>query len=431
MFTNTYLPHVGGVARSVAAFTEDLREMENDVLVIAPEYSDSDRQNKNEHNVLRVPAIQNFNGSDFSVRIPIPFFIDYAIDNFKPDIIHSHHPYLLGDAALRAARRRKLPLIFTHHTLYEEYTHYVSSNSDKMKHFTMNLSTEYANTCAGVIAPSLSIARLIKKRGVISRVVEIPTGVDVGFFSEGQREEFRKEFKIPKDAFVIGHLGRLAPEKNLIFLARAISDAMGDLPNARFLVVGKGPSETEIINTFQKEGLRDRLIMAGKQTGNRLRDAYHAMDLFVFASKTETQGIVLIEAMAAGLPVIAIDASGTREVISNSENGILLPSDVSEQSFAETVRDAILDREKMSQWKSATIKTAHKFDRKKCTQKLHQFYQRVIADSRRITRDENGYLNAWENLLDSIQAEWDLISEKVRAVVKTISSNRDEVHPDE
>jgi glycosyltransferase involved in cell wall biosynthesis len=431
MFTNTYLPHVGGVARSVAAFTEDLREMGNDVLVIAPEYSDSDRQSENEHNVIRVPAIQNFNGSDFSVRIPVPFIIDDAIDNFKPDVIHSHHPYLLGDAALRAARRRKLPLIFTHHTLYEEYTHYVSNNSDNMKKFTMNLSTEYANTCTGVIAPSLSIARLIKKRGVISQVVEIPTGVDVGFFSEGQRVEFREEFKIPKDAFVIGHLGRLAPEKNLIFLSRAISDAMGDLPNARFLIVGKGPSETEIIHTFQKEGLRDRLIMAGKQTGNRLRDAYHAMDLFVFASKTETQGIVLIEAMAAGLPVIAIDASGTREVISNSENGILLPSDVSEQLFAETVRDAILDREKMSQWRNATIKTAHKFHRKKCTQKLHQFYQGVIADSTRITRDENGYLNAWENLLDSIQAEWDLISEKVRAVVKTISSNRDKVDPDE
>jgi glycosyltransferase involved in cell wall biosynthesis len=206
---------------------------------------------------------------------------------------------------------------------------------------------------------------------------------------------------------------------------------MGGLPDARFLIVGKGPSETEIIHTFQKEGFGDRLIMAGKQTGNRLRDAYHAMDLFVFASKSETQGLVLIEAMAAGLPVIAIDASGTREVVSNSENGILLPSDVSEPLFAETVRDAILDHEKMSQWRSATIKTAHKFDRKKCAQKLYQFYQMVIANSTIIAKDENGYLNSWENLLDSIQAEWDLISEKVRAVVKTISANRDEVHPDE
>lgn len=431
MFTNTYLPHVGGVAQSVAAFTEDLGEMGNDVLVIAPEYSDSDRQSETGRRVLRVPAIQNFNGSDFSVRIPMPFIIDDAIDNFKPDVIHSHHPYLLGDAALRAARRRGLPLIFTHHTLYEEYTHYVSNNSDTMKHFAMNLSTEYANMCTGVIAPSVSIARLIKKRGVITQITEIPTGVDVGFFSEGHREQFREEFQIPRDAVVIGHLGRLAPEKNLIFLARAISEAMKDIHNSKFLIVGEGPSEKEIIRIFQKQGISDRLIMAGKQTGNNLRDAYHAMDLFVFASKSETQGIVLIEAMAAGLPVIAIDASGTREVISNSENGILLSSDVSEQLFSETVRDTILDHEKISKWRSAAIKTAQKFDRKSCAERLYRFYQTVIADSTRVSEDENGYLNTWENLLESIQVEWDLISEKVRAAAKTIGSHRDEVHLDE
>jgi len=92
MFTNTYLPHVGGVARSVSMFTEDLRQMGNDVLVIAPEYPDSDRRSENGRDILRVPAIQNFNGSDFSVRIPLPFIIDDTIDNFKPDVIHSHHP---------------------------------------------------------------------------------------------------------------------------------------------------------------------------------------------------------------------------------------------------------------------------------------------------------------------------------------------------
>ena len=431
MFTNTYLPHVGGVARSVAIFTEDLRQKGNDVLVIAPEYSASEPQSENEGHVLRVPAIQNFNGSDFSVRIPMPFIIDDTIDNFKPDVIHSHHPYLLGDAALRAARRRGLPLIFTHHTLYEEYTHYVSNNSETMKHFAMHLSTEFANMCTSVIAPSLSIARMIKRRGVMTPVVEIPTGVDVGFFSEGQRGQFRKEFQIPQDAFVIGHLGRLAPEKNLIFLARAISDAMEDLPNSRFLVVGKGPIEKEIVRIFRKKGFEDRLTMAGKQTGSGLRDAYHAMDLFVFASKSETQGMVLIEAMAAGLPVIAIDAPGAREVVSNSENGILLPWNASEQLFSETVRDAIFNSEKLSRWREVALKTALQFDRKKCAEKLFRLYQGVIADSKRFSGKENEYLNTWENLLAGIQTEWDLITEKIKAAAKTVSEHQGEVRLNE
>jgi glycosyltransferase involved in cell wall biosynthesis len=361
----------------------------------------------------------------------VPFVIDDAIDDFEPDVIHSHHPYLLGDAALRAARRRGLPIIFTHHTLYEEYTHYVSENSDAMKDFAMHLSTEYANMCTMVVAPSLSIASLIKGRGVIIPVVDIPTGVDVNFFSEGQGKQFRETFRIPQDAFVIGHLGRLAPEKNLRFLAQAISHAIGDLPNSRFLVVGEGPSKKEIIQIFRKKGLGERLIMAGKQTGTRLSDAYHAMDLFVFASKSETQGMVLTEAMAAGLPVIAVDAPGAREVVSNSKNGILLPWDVSKHVFSETVCDAILDLEKMSRWRAAALKTARQFDRKTCAEKLFRLYQAVIADTKRVGEDENGYLKTWENLLEAIRTEWDLVSGKARAVIKTAGKHQDEVDLDE
>ena len=105
MFTNTYLPHVGGVARSVSFFTEDLRRLGHDVLVVAPEYDDEGGRFEDDEDVLRLPAIQNFNGSDFSVRLPVPFLIDEKVREFEPDIIHSHHPYLLGDAALRMARK--------------------------------------------------------------------------------------------------------------------------------------------------------------------------------------------------------------------------------------------------------------------------------------------------------------------------------------
>jgi 1,2-diacylglycerol 3-alpha-glucosyltransferase len=427
MFTNTYLPHVGGVARSVSIFAQDLKEMGHNVLVIAPEYSDENNRAENDLEVFRVPAIQNFNGSDFSLRIPVPFIIADTLDNFKPHVIHSHHPYLLGDAALRAAGRRKLPLIFTHHTLYEEYTHYVSANSDAMKLFAMNISTEYANMCTSVVAPSWSIARLIKERGVVAPVVEIPTGVDTRFFSKGRGNKFREEFCIPRDAFVIGHLGRLAPEKNLVFLARTISDAMEDLPRSRFLVVGNGPSEEEIIRIFRGKKLGDRLIMAGKLTGDRLRDAYHAMNLFVFASKSETQGMVLTEAMAAGLPVIAIDAAGAREVVSNLKNGILLPGEASEQLFSHTVRDAILAPQKLSRWGKAALQSAAQFDRKKCVEKLFHLYQSVIDDSERYAGGENGYLKTWEKLLAAIRTEWDLVSQKAKAAIKIVGKDQKEV----
>ncbi|MCB2173567.1 glycosyltransferase, partial [archaeon] len=215
MFTNTYLPHVGGVANSVAAFAEDIRQMGHKVLVVAPTFPNVDSDEEDTEEILRVPAIQNFSGSDFSVRIPIPFIIADKIDDFNPDLIHSHHPYIMGDAAMRTAFRLKLPLVFTHHTRYEEYTHYVPADSGAMKRFVINLSTEYANMCSQVIAPSESIAKLIVGRGVTSPVTVIPTGIDIGAFQSGNGSRFRQKKGIGKYVQVIGHVGengRLLPQ---------------------------------------------------------------------------------------------------------------------------------------------------------------------------------------------------------------------------
>jgi len=189
MFTNTYLPHVGGVARSVDFFAKDLRKLGHRVLVVAPTFPTDMGPVEDNDRVLRVPAVQNFNGSDFSVTIPAPFIVSQRIENFKPDILHSHHPFLMGDTALRIARRRDLPLVFTHHTLYERYTHYVPLDSKALQDFVINLSTRYANFCDRVVAPSSSIARLIRRRGVQRPIEEIPTGVDADFFA-GAIEQF-------------------------------------------------------------------------------------------------------------------------------------------------------------------------------------------------------------------------------------------------
>ena len=339
MFTNTYLPHVGGVARSVSAFTEGLRKLGHRVLVVAPVFKGSSRSGETEEGVLRVPAIQNFNGSDFSVRLPLPFLIDDRVKAFNPDIVHSHHPFLLGDAALRTARSYHLPLIFTHHTLYEQYTHYVPFDSKAMKRFVIHLVTEYANLCDAVIAPSRSVARLLRDRGVTQSISEVPTGIDTAFFEAGDGSRFRQRHHIADDHLVIGHLGRLAGEKNLPYLARAVCRFLKGHSKACFLVAGKGDAEEDICRIFAEAGQMDKLIKIGILTGTDLADAYQAMDLFVFASKSETQGLVVAEAMAAATPVVALNASGVREVVQDGINGFLLRSNASETRFAEAMTE--------------------------------------------------------------------------------------------
>lgn len=427
MFTNTYLPHIGGVARSVHFFAEDLRKMGNRVLIVAPTFSAKNEKTKDDHDVLRVPAIQNFNGSDFSVRIPIPFFIDEKIDEFKPDVVHSHHPFLLGDAAIRAAYRRNLPLVFTHHTLYEQYTHYVSADSEVMKQLAINLSTEYANLCTRVVAPSESIASLITERGVTVPIEIIPTGVDVAHFQNGDGETFRERHTIPKDAVVLGHLGRLAPEKNLEYLCDAAINAMQKKPEQLYLlVVGSGPSAARIEDSFARAGLQKRLIMAGEMSGKDLVDAYHAMDLFIFSSQSETQGMVLVEAMSASLPVIALDASGAREVVTDQKNGRLLPADASPGAFADAICQYVKEKSTGAAWRKEALRTAQQFSRERSAEKLMALYQSLQREQQQKTRSQTDELEPWHELIQSLKIEWDLLSEKTNALLSSIQSESSE-----
>lgn len=431
MFTNTYLPHVGGVARSVSFFSQDLRDAGHRVLVIAPTFPGCEEHDRDEADVFRVPAIQQFNGSDFSVRIPSPFLVNEKVDLFEPDVIHSHHPYLLGDAALRTARRRKLPLIFTHHTLYEEYTHYIARNPENMKRFAAFLSTNYADMCDRVVAPSQSIRHLIRKRGVTVPVTVIPTGVDTSFFSKGSGESFREKHGIPQESFVIGHLGRLAPEKNLDYLAAAAAQTLEKRSDVYFLVVGEGPSRQTILQRFTESGLHKRLILAGKATGQTLADAYHAMNIFAFASHSETQGMVLTEAMAAGVPVIALDAPGVREVVEDGLNGRLLDGKSSEKQFAEMLTWSIAHPQKVAQWAKAARSTVKSFARERSVKKLQDLYANAVESRKKNGAYKTDELHIWDKFLLACQAEWDLAAGKTESIIQTVDEKSKVIGLDE
>ncbi len=401
--TNTFTPHVGGVARSVEAFTAEYRRRGHRVLVLAPEFPDME---EDATDVIRIPAIQNFNASDFSVVLPLHPSLSEEVDDFNPDVVHSQHPFLLGSTAVRLARHRKLPLVFTHHTLYEQYTHYVPGDSPALKRFTIELATRYANLCDQVFAPSESIRDIIRERGVEKPIEVVPTGVQPERFARGDRTFFRAAHDIPDDAFVVGHLGRLAPEKNLEFLARAVLRFLADHRDAMFLVVGAGPSENAIRKLFSEAGLADRLRIAGVLEKQALANALHAMDVFAFASHSETQGMVLTEAMAAGLPVIALDASGVREVVRDRNNGRLL-RDETPQSFAAALQWAqALAPEHFEELKRGALATAHDFSLSRSADSALACYESLVSET------PDGHVpdeTPWEDAMAAIRTEWELL----------------------
>jgi glycosyltransferase involved in cell wall biosynthesis len=413
MFTNTYLPHVGGVARSVSTFEEELRRRGHEVRVVAPTFEGAEESTAD---VLRVPAVQGFNGSDFSVRIPQPGLIADWLDAFRPEVIHSHHPFLLGDAALRYAWARSLPLAFTHHTLYEQYTHYVPLDSDALKRVAIQMAVEYCNLCTRVIAPSESIETLLRERGVLAPLMVIPTGIDLDFYSSGNRAAFLREHGVAEDALVIGHVGRLAAEKNLDFLARAVGRYLHDHAGAVFLVVGAGDHAEAVRDALLAHAETSQVLMIGKQTGRALADAYAAMDVFVFSSQSETQGMVLAEAMAAGAPVVALDGPGVRDVVTR-ENGRLLKGDATEEQFAHAIEQLTASPARLEKLHLRAQHSIEPFSVEHCTDRLLELYVRLVAEALQRGEADPG---PWDRLLSRLEIEWNLLAQKTTALAAAV-----------
>lgn len=412
MFTNTYLPHVGGVARSVSTYEEEFRRRGHDVRVIAPEFDGAEPSEF----VLRVPAIQNFNGSDFSVQLPQPGLIAEYLDEFQPQLIHSHHPFLLGDSALRAAWTRRLPLVFTHHTLYEQYTHYVPLDSEALQRVAIQMATEYCNLCTHVIAPSESIAELLVQRQVTRPISAIPTGIDLDRFGDGDGRRVREQFNLPPDALVVGHVGRLAGEKNLAFLARALGKFLAEHPDAYWLVVGTGESADSINSIVAELADSKQLIMAGSRTGRDLVDAYAAMDLFAFSSQSETQGMVLAEAMAARTPVVALDGPGVRDVL-NDVSGRLLPGNATEETFAGAIQEMSHDRAALARRGEIARQSVRTFGLDVCADRILELYEQLVEEH---AHREDADPGPWDRLLGRLEIEWNLLIEKTSALAAAV-----------
>lgn len=420
MFTNTYAPIVGGVSESVQRLKSRLQAAGHRVLVVAPKM---EGQRRRDADVIRVTAVQHFNGSDFSLPVPIPGQLYEAIEAFDPDIVHSHHPFLLGDTAVRVAETYGLPLVFTHHTLYEHYTHYVPGDSPRMQRFAVALATEYTHLCDAVIAPSESIHQLLRRRGANSQIVVVPSGVDAQRFARGDGQALRRSLSIPESAYVVGHVGRLAKEKNLPFMAEAVSHYLANHESAHFLVVGDGDARATMASVAACHGVEARIHFTGSLREQRLIDAYHAMNVFVFASHSETQGMVLVEAMAAGLPVVAVSAPGVDEVLRDGKNGRLLKAD-DVSAMVEALTE-LADPECRASMSRHALAMAGSFDEARCAAHCLQVYRQVIAAGGPFRHADD---SAWERVRARLGAEWRMLCHRGR-VLRSMLQDDDQDAP--
>ena len=239
------------------------------------------------------------------------------------DVIHSHDPFAIGLFGLAVAKRFRLPYVHTYHTLYPEYVHYVWETRFT-RAMAERLSREFCDQCDLVLAPSTKIEKALAHWGVTAPVKLLPTGVDAARFSSrdpAAAKAFRKKFGIPASDQLLTFVGRIGLEKNVDLLVEALAQVK--TRGARLLIVGNGPYLPDLEKHIAALGIRDRVTFTGYLRGEDVAAAYAASDAFFFASLSETQGLVIAEAMASGLPVVAVEDLAVGDAVTDGVNGFL------------------------------------------------------------------------------------------------------------
>ena len=341
LFTNNYLPFRGGVTTAVETLRRGLHARGDQAWVFAPSpcvpFADPP-------GVFRYPSVAAPTYPGFALPVPVSRALARTVAGFAPDIVHAQHPFLLGVTARRLARRLAVPLVFTYHTRYEKYAHYVPLPERLVAALAVRLSCRFAASADLVIAPSACIAAMLAERGVRTRVAVVPTGVDLGRFRPGDRGAARRRLGLPEHDPLCLYVGRLDREKSVERVLDAFALVADALPAARLLLVGQGSHAESLARHARRLRAGDRIAFAGGRPQAELPPYYHAADLFLFASETETQGLVLAEAHACGVPAVAVRASGVEEVVADGETGVLTKSDA--RDLAEAAIGLLLDAER-------------------------------------------------------------------------------------
>ena len=376
MVSDVYFPRVNGVSTSIETFRQALSAEGVEVRLVAPRYADEPEV----EGVVRVPgrAVPR----DPEDRLVSWTALRTAVrrEPTDCDIIHIHTPFLAHYAGLSAARRLGKPVIATYHTLFEEYLHHYAPflPAEWLRGLARRLSRSQCNALDAVVVPSIAMRERLEQYGVSVPMNVLPTGIPMGRFSGGDGLRFRERHGLSADQPCVLFVGRVAFEKNIDFLIESLSLARREVPNLILLITGEGPAKRALHRQAEALGLSEAVRFIGYlDRQHDLPDCYAAADGFVFASRTETQGLVLLEAMAMGLPVVALAAMGTRDILSPGR-GCLTPED-DVAAFAAAMVRLLCDPALCSRLSQEARDYAREWADDRMAARLAECYRRILG----------------------------------------------------
>jgi len=343
MISDVYAPRVNGVSTSILTFQQELAAQGHYVHIIAPEYPAG---HVAEAHISRVPS--RYVLMDPEDRLMKSGKIQALLPQLRElqfDVIHIQTPFAAHYAGLKLARQLGIPTVETYHTFFEEYLyHYVPLLPKPVtRSITRSFSRSQCNAVDAVIAPSSAMSKVLLQYGCTTPIHIVPTGLQMAKFEAGNGACFRARHDIPEDRPLLLHVGRVAHEKNIEFLLGVVARLRKERPEILFLICGEGPARANLEQQVASMGLGENVMFVGYlDRETELLDCYRAADVFMFASRTETQGLVLLEAMALGVPVVSTAVMGTIDIVSPQRGALEAQEDT--EDFAAKVARVLYDR---------------------------------------------------------------------------------------
>lgn len=380
MYSNNYFPFVSGVSVSVDRLRNGLMALGSQILLFVPRYTD---KAAHEQGVIRVPTFMAFGEKrEFRLTNPLSLKFYHELKRFRPDIIHVHHPFWLGSLGLLLGWRLKVPVVYTYHTRLEHYAHFVPLPGMLFRNLISHyLIKRFSNRCHGVIVPTYSAEEYLRVLGVRTTTLVQPTGIDVTRFrtvDTNRLSVLHERYQLDGKTVLVS-VSRVSKEKNIGFMLGALAVLrQWGVHDFHLLLVGDGPGATSVRARIVELDLEGHVTLIGAVPPDDIPLYYHLGDIFVFASKSETQGMVILEAMAAGLPVVTVRSSGIDDVVRQGHNGFKTPENRHE--WAQSLKELIEDEALRLQLGKQAQAFAADYDISHFARSIHGFYAEVLAE---------------------------------------------------
>ena len=378
--SDVYFPRINGVSTSIETFRHELCNLGHIVHLVVPDYQ---TPSSDESDILRIPSRRvPFDPED---RLMSFSRVMQHLDKFRNenyDIIHIQTPFVAHYLGIKLSKLLNIPCIETYHTFFEEYLyHYVPLVPRKlMRLAAKRFSRHQGNSLNGMVVPSHLMLEVLKNYGITTHAEVIPTGIEPESFVPGDREVFRKKYHIPENKPVLLFVGRVAHEKNIGFLLQVLTQVRREIADVLFVIAGEGPARSSLEHEVKQLDLGDNVKFIGYlDRHTELNSCYRSADIFIFSSRTETQGLVLLEAMAQGVPVVSTAELGTRDVLMEGQGVWIAKEELAD--FSGKVIKMLRDAEVRKTLGESGREYAHGWSASKQAERLLTFYQTVCDAS--------------------------------------------------